>query len=428
LKKVLHRAKNTLQKGLNSPLARTIGIYTFLNFFLRGISFLITPLFTHYISPDEFGTLNIYLNSINFVTPFVAVGITNTVAVDYFKTSREALSRHIATSLLLSLGIVGVFFVLIIGFQNTLETYFHVSLLLLLAIPLLCFFNLVIDLAFILLRNENQVKKVTIATILRTVLELATSVGFIILLLWGWQGRLYSLILATALAFVGGMVYLFKKYELSWQFDVAFVRRESLFWMSSIVGFYFVVSFNIIDKYIIKYFCTPQELGNYSLATQFGFIILTFSSAVTAAYFPTLFKELSEQKPYAFILKKIFLLIGALIIIALGSIVVVYLMMKYYINERYAGAWEYYYMVALNYGTWSIMVLFYGFLNYFKMKRLMFFLGISAFFILTPFQFLSTQFFGIFGLMLSQLLYFIGCFIVILVILNNKFKKLYHNA
>jgi O-antigen/teichoic acid export membrane protein len=425
LKKVLHRAKHTLQKGLNSPLARTIGIYTFLNFFLRGISFLITPLFTHYISPDEFGTLNIYLNSINFVTPFVAVGITNTVAVDYFKTSREALSRHIATSLLLSLGIVGVFFLLIIGFQHPLESYFHVPLLLLLAIPLLCFFNLVIDLAFILLRNENQVKKVTLATILRTALELGTSLGFIILLLWGWQGRLYSLILATALAFVGGMVYLFKKYELSWQFDVAFVRRESLFWMSSIVGFYFVVSFNIIDKYIIKYFCTPQELGNYSLATQFGFIILTFSSAVTAAYFPTLFKELSEQKPYAFILKKIFLLIGALIIIALGSIVVVYLMMKYYINERYAGSWEYYYMVALNYGTWSIMVLFYGFLNYFKMKRLMFFLGISAFFILTPFQFLSTHFFGIFGLMLSQLLYFIGCFIVILVILNNKFKNLY---
>ncbi len=425
MKKVLHRAKHTLQKGLNSPLARTIGIYTFLNFFLRGISFLITPLFTHYISPDEFGTLNIYLNSINFVTPFVAVGITNTVAVDYFKTSREALSRHIATSLLLSLGIVGVFFLLIIGFQHPLESYFHVPLLLLLAIPLLCFFNLVIDLAFILLRNENQVKKVTLATILRTALELGTSLGFIILLLWGWQGRLYSLILATALAFVGGMVYLFKKYELSWQFDVAFVRRESLFWMSSIVGFYFVVSFNIIDKYIIKYFCTPQELGNYSLATQFGFIILTFSSAVTAAYFPTLFKELSEQKPYAFILKKIFLLIGALIIIALGSIVVVYLMMKYYINERYAGSWEYYYMVALNYGTWSIMVLFYGFLNYFKMKRLMFFLGISAFFILTPFQFLSTHFFGIFGLMLSQLLYFIGCFIVILVILNNKFKNLY---
>jgi O-antigen/teichoic acid export membrane protein len=426
LKKVLHRAKHTLQKGLNSPLARTIGIYTFLNFFLRGISFLITPLFTHYISPDEFGTLNIYLNSINFVTPFVAVGITNTVAVDYFKTSREALSRHIATSLLLSLGIVGVFFVLIIGFHKPLESYFHVPLLLLLAIPLLCFFNLVIDLAFILLRNENQVKKVTIATILRTVLELATSVGFIILLLWGWQGRLYSLVLATALAFVGGMVYLFKKYELSWQFDLAFVRSESLFWMSSMVGFFSVISFTSLDKYIIKHFCTALELGDYSLASQFGFIILTFSSAVTAAYFPTLFRELSEQKPYAFILKKIFLLIGALTMIALGSIVVVYLMMKYYINERYAGAWHYYYMIATTYGLWSVLMLFYGFLNYFKMKRLMLYFGLTGLIILTPLQYLATQYLGIMGLMLCQLVYFSVWLVLILVILNRKFKKIYN--
>jgi O-antigen/teichoic acid export membrane protein len=428
LKKVLHRAKNALQKGINSPLARTIGIYTFLNFFLRGISFLITPLFTHYISPDEFGTLNIYLNSINFVTPFVFLGITNTVAVDYFKTTREALSRHVSTSLLLSMGIVGVFFLLIIGFQNTLVSYFHVPLLLLLAIPLLCFFNLVIDLAFIILRNENQVKKVTHATIFRTLLELGTSVGFIILLLWGWQGRLYSLILATALVFVGGMVYLFKKYELSWQFDVAFVRRESLFWMSSMVGFFSVISFTSLDKYIIKHFCTPLELGDYSLASQFGFIILTFSSAVTAAYFPTLFRELSEQKPYAFILKKIFLLIGVLITIALGSIVVVYLMMKYYINERYAGAWHYYYMIATTYGLWSIVMLFYGFLNYFKMKRLMLYFGLAGLIVLTPLQYLATQYLGIMGLILCQLIYFSVCLGVIVVILNQKFKKIYNHS
>jgi O-antigen/teichoic acid export membrane protein len=251
-------------------------------------------------------------------------------------------------------------------------------------------------------------------------------VGFIILLLWGWQGRLFSLILATALAFVGGMVYIYKKYELSWQFDVAFVRRESLFWISSLVGFFSVISFTSIDKYIIKHFCTALELGDYSLASQFGFIILTFSSAVTAAYFPTLFRELSEQKPYAFILKKIFLLIGALVMIALGSIVVVYLMMKYYINERYAGAWHYYYMIATTYGLWSIVMLFYGFLNYFKMKRLMLYFGLGGLLILAPLQYLTTQYMGILGLMGCQLLYFLGWLVLILVILNQKFKKIYN--
>jgi O-antigen/teichoic acid export membrane protein len=426
LKRALHRAKNTLQKGINSPLARTIGIYTFLNFFLRGISFLITPLFTHYISPDEFGTLNIYLNSINFVTPFVFLGITNTVAVDYFKTSREALSRHIATSLLLSLGIVGVFFVLIIGFQNTLVSYFHVSLLLLLAIPLLCFFNLVIDLAFILLRNENQVKKVTLATILRTVLELGTSVGFIILLLWGWQGRLYSLVLATAFVFVGGMVYLYKKYELSWQFDTAFLKKEWRYWMSSMVGFCFVISFTSIDKYIIKNLCTPQELGDYSLATQFGFIILTFSNAAIAAYFPNLYKDLTEKKSQSQIYKKIAFLFGATFLIIILSILLVFLMMKFYVNERYIGAWKYYYLVALSYGLWSFISILYGFLHYFKLDKIFFRLGILSIIVLVPLQYFATQFYGIYGLLLIQIIYFSTCFLILGTMLLRKINIFYH--
>ncbi len=423
MRRVLKRAKHTIQMGINSPLARTIGIYTFLNFFLRGISFLITPLFTHYISPDEFGTLNIYLNSINFVTPFVFLGITNTVAVDYFKTSREALSRHIATSLLLSLGTVGVFFLLIIGVQNLLVSYFHVSLLLLLAIPLLCFFNLVIDLAFIILRNENQVKKVTLATILRTLLELGTSSVFIILLLWGWQGRLYSLVLATALVFVAGIVYLFKKYQLSWQFDIAFLKKEWQYWMSSMIGFCFVISFTSIDKYIIKYFCTPQELGDYSLATQFGFIILTFSNAAIAGYFPNLYKDLTEKKSQSKIYNKIALLFVASFLIVILSVVLVFLMMKFYVNDRYIGAWKYYYLIALTYGLWSFISILYGFLHYFKMDKIFITLGLFALFVLVPLQYFGAYFYGIYGLLLIQIIYFSTCFLILGIIIFRKMNN-----
>jgi O-antigen/teichoic acid export membrane protein len=112
--------------------------------------------------------------------------------------------------------------------------------------------------------------------------------------------------------------------------------------------------------------------------------------------------------------------------IALGSIVVVYLMMKYYIDERYAGAWHYYYMIATTYGLWSIVMLFYGFLNYFKMKRLMLYFGLGGLLILAPLQYLTTQYMGILGLMGCQLLYFLGWLVLILVILNQKFKKIYN--
>jgi O-antigen/teichoic acid export membrane protein len=353
------------------------------------------------------------------------LGITNTVAVDYFKTSREALSRHIATSLLLSLGIVGVFFLLIIGFQNTLVSYFHVSLLLLLAIPLLCFFNLVIDLAFIILRNENQVKKVTLATIFRTLLELGTSVGFIILLLWGWQGRLYSLILATALAFVGGMVYLCRKYEFTWQFDVAFLKKEWRYWIATMVSFCFVISYTSIDKYIIKNLCTPLELGDYSLATQFGFIILTFSNAATAAYFPNLFQDLTAKKSKLLIYKKIAILFGTTFLITISSIILVFLMMKFFINDRYAGAWKYYYLVAFSYGTWSCISILQGFLHYFKMDKIFFRLGVLSIIVLVPLQYFATQFYGIYGLLLIQIIYFSICFLILGTMLLRKMNIFY---
>jgi O-antigen/teichoic acid export membrane protein len=320
---------------------------------------------------------------------------------------------------------VGVFFLLIIGFQNTLVSYFHVSLLLLLAIPLLCFFNLVIDLAFIILRNENQVKKVTLATIFRTLLELGTSVGFIILLLWGWQGRLYSLILATALVFVGGMVYLYKKYELSWQFDTAFLKKEWRYWMSSMVGFCFVIAYTSIDKFIIKNLCTPQELGDYSLATQFGFIILTFSNAAIAAYFPNLYKDLTEKKSQTQIYKKIAFLFGATFLIIILSILLAFLMMKYYVNERYAGAWKYYYLVALSYGLWSFISILYGFLHYFKLDKIFFTLGLLAIFILVPFQYFGALFYGIYGLILSQIIYFSTCFLILGTMLLRKINIFY---
>jgi O-antigen/teichoic acid export membrane protein len=357
------------------------------------------------------------------VTPFVAIGITNTVAVDYFKTSREALSRHIATSLLLSLGIVCVFFVLIIGFQNPLESYFHVPLLLLLAIPLLCFFNLVIDLAFILLRNENQVKKVTIATILRTVLELATSVGFIILLLWGWQGRLYSLVLASALAFVGGMVYLFKKYELSWQFDVAFLKKEWRYWIATMVSFCFVISFTSIDKYIIKNLCTPLELGDYSLATQFGFIVIVFYTALSSAYTPNLFKDLSDKKGIKFIYKKILLLSIGLIFISILSIFLVFIFMKYYVNDRYSGAWKLYYYVAIVYCLWCILMLNYNVLNFFKLNNILLKLGISSILFFIPFQYFFVRAMGINGLFLAQIIYICASIIYIININIKSIKS-----
>ena len=56
-----------------SPIVRSVGIYTFTNFFAKGASFLLLFIFTNpaYILPSENGLLSLFSNSMLFLVPFV---------------------------------------------------------------------------------------------------------------------------------------------------------------------------------------------------------------------------------------------------------------------------------------------------------------------------------------------------------------------
>jgi O-antigen/teichoic acid export membrane protein len=303
--------------------------------------------------------------------------------------------------------------------------YFKLKTWYLVIVPILCFFNLLIDLYFTYLRNEEKVKIVSLSTILRIIIELTLSIFFVILLLIGWKGRIFSLILSTTIIAVVAFIYLYRKKIFIFYFDINFLRKEIPFWISILVGFIFIISFNTFDKYIIKYYCTEYELGDYSLASQFGFIILTFSSAVNSAYHPNLFKDLSESRPLSIIYKKILMLIGVNFIISIISIILVYLLMKYFINYRYANAWKYYYIIAMVYFMWSCIMILYGFIGYFKLKKVLFYLGFFSLIFFIPIQIIGAYLYKINGILYSQFLYLTLCFVSLTIYLNKKIKKNY---
>ena len=71
-------------KGLAS-----IGVYTALNFFTKGISFLLLIIYTNpkFITPAENGLLNLFSNCILFVTPLFYMGTLQSSSTEYFKLS-----------------------------------------------------------------------------------------------------------------------------------------------------------------------------------------------------------------------------------------------------------------------------------------------------------------------------------------------------
>lgn len=422
-----YNIKNRLIQKSKSPFVRSLGVYTILNFFLKGMSFLITPLFTNYISPSEFGNLNLYLNSINLISPFIILS-TNSIAVDYFKHDKKELSKQISTYFLFSFYSCITIALLIGIFHNFLTSYFKFSFIYILLVPFICFFNLIIDTGFIFFRNENMFKKITALTIFRTILEIGLSVFLIMYLLKGAEGRIISMIISTGVVFIISYIFVYHFTELKLSYNFDYIRKEYKFWLSSMVGFLFVVSFQIADKYIVKYFCTADELGQYGLATQFGFIILTFSAAINSAFHPQLYKDLGEKLPVERIKKKLFFLILGLIIASFGSTFLVYLVYKYLVNMSYASSWRLVNLVNMSNCLWSILALMYGFLYYYKMKKMIFNFGLISVLILIPLQVFSVYKFGINGIFISQICYFLVCFVVLFNIIFNKLNLETHSS
>jgi O-antigen/teichoic acid export membrane protein len=415
-----YKIKERLIQKSKSPFVRSLGVYTMLNFFLKGVSFLITPLFTNYISPAEFGNLNLYLNSINFILPIVSLGISNSISVDYFKYSKEELSRHISSYLLFSFSISLFLVLMAISFGKWIGLYFKLPLLYIAWIPVLCFFNVCIDVIFVLYRNKDLVKVVSIVTIIRSILELTLSVFFIMYLLQGFQGRIWSLLIATGILSLQSLYVLRNKFGVQFQFDFKLIKKEIPFWLSSVAGFFFVLSFSVLDKYIVKYYCSPDELGQYGLATQFGFIILTFTTAVAASFLPNLYRDLSNQVSIKYIYKKVTWICGLLLSVALLSNFAVFLAYRFLINERYATSWKLYIYVSIIYGLWSVITILYGFLTYYKMKRVFSALGLAAILFFIPLQICCIRSFQTIGLFWAQIGYFVVCIFIIIMLVRKQ--------
>jgi O-antigen/teichoic acid export membrane protein len=87
-----------------SAIVKSIGVYTFIGFFSKGISFLLIPLFTNprYLSPADNGVLSLFNSSMLLLAPFVSLGMTQSILADYFKKSKEDFSNAFTTNFFVS--------------------------------------------------------------------------------------------------------------------------------------------------------------------------------------------------------------------------------------------------------------------------------------------------------------------------------------
>ena len=262
---------------------------------MAAVSLVLVPLYTHYLSPADFGLLALLLVMSGLMKQFFDLGFMNSVGRFYFDhahdDSSHGLDRMRTTSLAFMVVYGGLLtaalWLLAAPFSHVLTgTTANENLVRIVALTLYADALTIVPLTLIRMREQSV--RFVLTTLVRFVATLVLSVFFVASLHWGVRGALLGALIPTAFL----LVLLLPDYVAalrarpSW----ALLRRMLSFGLPFFPVLLAVWVIDASDRYLIELLRTRDEVGYYSLAYRVGAVMQIAVAAFSMGWAPLRYK------------------------------------------------------------------------------------------------------------------------------------------
>ncbi len=284
-------------------------IYGLADVVFRFVNFCTFPIFAHLLSVEEFGTIGLTLTISGLLSVFYG-GVHNTIQRYYFEEgiSHERRKVLVSTSLLfllissltLSLAFISILYPLRIAlYDKFLLEWHYIVFSILTIIP-----TQISILASCVLRLNFSPWKFSLHTLCFNTFNVACGLFLVAGLNLGITGFILGAFIASILVLPIGLWFI--KNELTWRFDVHFVREIMSFGSPFIItGVAFWV-FNSMDRWMLGELSTLHELGLYSIALKISLILMMLKTAFGQSWNPHAYKLYESAEDYASTYSRVF--------------------------------------------------------------------------------------------------------------------------
>ena len=245
----------------------------------KAASFIMLPIYTRFLTPADYGVLELLQMTIDVVGMLAGLGLASSVFKFYAEEDgndgkAEVIST--ATTALIILSVVsaslGALFApqltrLILGpGQPTL--YFQLFFL-------IYFIQTITIIPYLFIRAEHRSVMFVMLSVVRLILSLSLNILFVVYFRYGVRGVLYSTLISWTLT--GGYITLYTYRRVGRRFSLPRIETMTLFALPLVLWSLanFILTFS--DRYFLKYFTDNATVGIYSLAYQFGFALAAFA-------------------------------------------------------------------------------------------------------------------------------------------------------
>ena len=265
-----------------SPLIKSAGrqfaIYGLGDLLSKAIAFVLLPVYTRYLSPRDYGTLEMLDLTVYLIGLFLAMGIPQAIMRFYYEYSDPQKKNEVVSSgLLASLIISATALAFLIPFSGSFSSlifktpqYSHLFTLIFITLGL----NLLIDIPMAYFRiREMPIWFISFSTV-RLFLSLGFNILFVVILGMGVNGVITGGLIASALIGSVLFVYLIRQVgrQFSWKIFLPMLRYGAPL-IGNWMGMYLI---NFGDRFLLQHLLPPAtslaSIGIYSLAYKFGML------------------------------------------------------------------------------------------------------------------------------------------------------------
>lgn len=295
-----------MQPQIKKIFSDTI-IYTAGNIFNRLLPFLLLPVYTYYFAPEQYGVFSLVYSFWFLVVVFYLYGM-ETAFQKFFieaKTFDERKSIYSTTLMMVLLTSV-VFSIIIYFISPALADGITGSEKNILLFRLLAFILVLDSLSRFPLILINSLQKSALYSIVNSFGVVVNVVSNLVMIIWmemGIEAIFYSYFFSYSAIFILSSIFTFNYFSFSFNKE----KAKTLFRFGHVFIYYglFIISIDLIDRFMLEYFKGKEVVGIYSACYRIGIVMNLLISGFRTAWMP-FFLNMKEEEGNREIFSKVF--------------------------------------------------------------------------------------------------------------------------
>jgi O-antigen/teichoic acid export membrane protein len=278
---------------MNNNIAKNTLYYTIGEIVPRILSFILLPIFTLYLTAEEYG-INSYLTSVmSFVLVFSSLSLNTFLLRNYYYLKSETQRKELTGTLFLFLFFFNIVLVVLqlLGLPF-LISYFSISIAFypyFFLIILIYFFESLSIVPLVIYRVKGDAKSFLILNLSKTLLQVFFVYIYVVILKEGLVGSLQARLLINVPFFV---VYFYIIHKNGFfKINTKYLKQGLKFSLPLLPGTLSFLLISLSDRIIMERYISLDDIGVFSVAATLCLLLNVIVQALYKSFEPIVFKD-----------------------------------------------------------------------------------------------------------------------------------------